>query len=105
VLDGEICVFDDQLISQSISWGRADPSVTTTAPVDMAFCLSERGRDLRSLPPEERRAVLEDEITGCDLIHPVRRLPDHGLGNQRGDSLPVQASKWRRVWKTASARR
>jgi bifunctional non-homologous end joining protein LigD len=31
------------------------------------------------VPLEERRAVLEAEITGCDLIHPARRLPDHGL--------------------------
>ena len=42
-------------------------------------CLYDRGRDLLILPLEERRAVLEEEITGCDLIHPARRLPDHGL--------------------------
>jgi bifunctional non-homologous end joining protein LigD len=46
----------------------------------MAFdCLHERGRDLRPLALEERRAVLEDEITGRDLIYPERRLPEHGL--------------------------
>ena len=42
-------------------------------------CLHERGRDLRPLPLDERRAVLEDEIMGRDLIYPARRLPDHGL--------------------------
>jgi bifunctional non-homologous end joining protein LigD len=31
------------------------------------------------MPQEERRAVPEGEIAGCDLIHPARRLPDHGL--------------------------
>jgi hypothetical protein len=31
------------------------------------------------LPLDERRAVLEDEIMGRDLIYPARRLPDHGL--------------------------
>jgi bifunctional non-homologous end joining protein LigD len=80
ILDGEVCVFDDQLVSQIHLLGRDDPSLISTPPVYMVFdCLHERGRDLRMLPLEERRAVLEEEITGCDLIHPARRLPDHGL--------------------------
>jgi bifunctional non-homologous end joining protein LigD len=79
ILDGEVCVFDDQLLSQFHLLNRPDPSVTSTPPVYMVFdCLYERGRDLGMVPLGERRAVLEAEITGCDLIHPARRLPDHG---------------------------
>jgi bifunctional non-homologous end joining protein LigD len=82
VLDGEVCVFDDQLVSQFhlLGWGGADETSIQTPPVFMVFdCLHERGRDLRPLPLDERRAVLEDEIMGRDLIYPARRLPDHGL--------------------------
>jgi bifunctional non-homologous end joining protein LigD len=82
VLDGEVCVFDDQLVSQFhlLGWSDDDRATVQTPPVFMAFdCLHERGRDLGPLPLEERRAVLEDEIMGRDLIYPARRLPDHGL--------------------------
>jgi bifunctional non-homologous end joining protein LigD len=89
ILDGEICVFDDQLISQFHLLGRseADAATVQSPPVFMAFdCLHERGRDLRPLPLDERRAVLEDEIIGRDLIYPARRLPDHGLDYQAGST-------------------
>ena len=82
ILDGEVCVFDDQLISQFHLLGRSEAEAETvqSPPVYMVFdCPHERGRDLRPLPLDERRAVLEDEITGRDLIYPARRLPDHGL--------------------------
>jgi bifunctional non-homologous end joining protein LigD len=62
------------------SWSGADEAMVQTPPVYMVFdCLHERGRDLRPLPLDERRAVLEDEIMGRDLIYPARRLPDHGM--------------------------
>jgi ATP-dependent DNA ligase len=52
--------------------GDADRATVQTPPVYMVFdCLHERGRGLRSLPLDERRAVLEDEIMGRDLIHPA----------------------------------
>src|SRR5262245_22162813 len=71
---------DDRLVRQIHLLNRPDPSVTSTRPVYMVFdCLYERGRDLRMVPLEKRSAVLEEEIAGCDLIHPARRLPDHGL--------------------------
>src|SRR5262245_29575277 len=80
VLDGEVCVFDDQLVSQIHLLNRPDPIVTSTLPVYMVFdCLYERGRDLCRLPLEERRVVLEEEIFGSDLMRPARRLPAHGL--------------------------
>jgi ATP-dependent DNA ligase len=82
ILDGEVCVFDDQLVSQFhlLGWGGTDETTVQTPPVYMVFdCLYERGRDLRPLPLDERRAVLEDELMGRDLIYPARRLPEHGL--------------------------
>jgi bifunctional non-homologous end joining protein LigD len=82
ILDGEVCVFDDQLVSQFhlLGWSGADHAMVQTPPVYMVFdCLFERGRDLRPLPLDERRALLEDEIMGRDVIYPARRLPDHGM--------------------------
>jgi bifunctional non-homologous end joining protein LigD len=79
ILDGEVCVFDDQLVSQ-LHLLTADAGAISTPPVYMVFdCLYERRRDLRELPLDERRTVLEEEVTGHDLIHPARRLPDDGL--------------------------
>jgi bifunctional non-homologous end joining protein LigD len=79
ILDGEVCVFDDQLVSQ-LHLLTADAGTISTPPVYMVFdCLYERQRDLRELPLDERRTVLEEEVTGHDLIHPARRLPDDGL--------------------------
>ena len=82
IVDGEVCVFDDQLVSQFhlLGWGGAAESAIQIPSMYMVVdCLHERGRDLRPLPLYERRAVLEDEIMGRDLIYPARRLPDHGL--------------------------
>jgi bifunctional non-homologous end joining protein LigD len=79
ILDGEVCVFDDQLVSQRHLL-TADAGMLNTPPVYMVFdCLYERQRDLRELPLDERRALLEEEVSGHDLIHPARRLPDEGL--------------------------
>src|SRR5262245_5692907 len=36
-LDGEVCVFDDQLISQIHLLGRDDPSLISTPPIYMVF--------------------------------------------------------------------
>src|SRR5262245_40747526 len=64
VMDGEICLFDDQLMSQIHLLGRADPSVTRTSSVDLVFdCLYESGRDLRGLPLDVRQDV-NAEIAG-----------------------------------------
>jgi bifunctional non-homologous end joining protein LigD len=72
ILDGEVCVFDDQLSQfHLLGWG-ADEATIQTPPVYMVFdCLHERGRDLRPLPLDERRGVLEDEIMGFDLPSPA----------------------------------
>jgi bifunctional non-homologous end joining protein LigD len=51
ILDGQVAIFDDKLISR-FEWFRKCPEdVASTPPIYMAFdCLYVEGRDLRSLP-------------------------------------------------------
>ena len=60
ILDGEVAIFDDKLISR-FEWFRKRPEdVASTPPIYMAVdCLYLEGRDLRPLPLRERRAALE----------------------------------------------
>ena len=81
ILDGEVAIFDDRLISR-FEWFRKRPEdVASTPPVYMAFdCLYLEGRDLRPLPLRERRAELEQVLENDQaLIFPVRRLAANGL--------------------------
>jgi bifunctional non-homologous end joining protein LigD len=80
VLDGEIAVFDQQLVSR-FEWLRARPKDdTATPPLLMAFdCLYARGKDLRKRPLRVRRNVLEELVDGHQLVLPARRLADDGL--------------------------
>jgi bifunctional non-homologous end joining protein LigD len=81
ILDGEVAIFDDKLVSR-FEWFRKRPEdVASTPPIYMAFdrlCLE--GRDLRNLQLRERRVelepVVEDDHT---LIFPARRLAANGL--------------------------
>jgi bifunctional non-homologous end joining protein LigD len=80
ILDGEIAIFDQRLISR-FEWlrHRQPPDVATPA-LFMAFdCLYRRSQDLRPRPLATRRNVLEDVLDGQDLVLPVRRLADDGL--------------------------
>jgi bifunctional non-homologous end joining protein LigD len=82
ILDGEVCVFDDHLVSQFhlLGWGGADEVTIQTPPVYIVFdCLHERGRDLRPLPLDERRAVLEDELMGR-RVEPASTTKSSGRG-------------------------
>jgi bifunctional non-homologous end joining protein LigD len=80
VLDGEIAVFDQQLVSR-FEWLRARPKDdTATPPLLMAFdCLYARGKDLRKRPLRVRRNVLEELVDGRHLVLPARRLAADGL--------------------------
>jgi bifunctional non-homologous end joining protein LigD len=80
ILDGEVAVFDRELISR-FEWLRhGAPPEPATPPLFMVFdCLRVRGRDLRSRPLSVRRNVLEDLLDGQNLVLPVRRLADDGL--------------------------
>jgi bifunctional non-homologous end joining protein LigD len=81
ILDGEVAIFDDKLISR-FEWFRKRPEdAASTPPIYMAFdCLYLEGRDLRPLPLRERRAELERVLEGDHaLLFPARRLADNGL--------------------------
>jgi bifunctional non-homologous end joining protein LigD len=78
--DGEIAVFDQQLVSR-FEWLRGRPKdETATPPLLMAFdCLYARGKDLRKRPLRVRRNVLEEFVDGHQLVLPARRLAIDGL--------------------------
>ncbi len=79
ILDGEVAVFDERLVSRFDLLGDPRSDVPTTRPVYIAFdILYGRGRDLRAQPLEERRGELERLVDGAALVLPVRRLPGHG---------------------------
>ena len=80
ILDGEVAVYDAQLVSR-FEWLRhASPPDLSTPPLFMVFdCLQVRGKDLRSQPLYVRRNVVEDVLDEQDMVLPVRRLADDGL--------------------------
>ena len=81
LLDGEIAVFDNRLVSR-FEWLPGRPKdEAATPPTLIAFdCLYARGKDLRSRPLRVRRNVLEELVDDQRLILPARRLADDGLG-------------------------
>ena len=80
ILDGEVAVFDERLLSRRDLLQRPDVRVLLTLPIYITFdCLYVGGRDLRHHPLRIRRAVLEEMIDGHQRVLPARRLPAHGL--------------------------
>ena len=78
MLDGEIAVFDRQLLSR-FEWLRGRPKdEAATPPTLIAFdLLYARGKDLRERPLRVRRNVLEEIVDDQRLVLPSRRLaPD-----------------------------
>jgi bifunctional non-homologous end joining protein LigD len=80
ILDGEVAVYDESLISR-FEWLRKQPkNEPSTVPVYMAFDVLELdGLDLRGEPLRERRRVLEGLVAGERMILPVQRLASNGL--------------------------
>jgi bifunctional non-homologous end joining protein LigD len=79
-LDGEIVIFDDRRVSRFQYLQRRELGEESRPPVYAVFdCLYARGRDLRSTPLNQRRAVLEQEIGARTGIVPARRLARDGL--------------------------
>src|SRR5262245_23361053 len=79
VLDGEVAVFDERLVSRFDLLAERDPEVPTTPPVYVAFdVVYAGGRDLRSSPLEVRRDALERVVGDVRLVYPVRRLASNG---------------------------
>ena len=80
IFDGEIAIFDRQLISR-FEWLRARPKhEVATPPMYMVFDLLElKGEDLRPRSLLERRQALEQLVADRQLVMPTRRLPANGL--------------------------
>lgn len=81
VLDGEVAVYDERLVSR-FEWLRRSPKdELATPPMLMTFDLLRLdSRDLRREPLRIRRNYLEDVLDGAAaVLLPVRRLADHGL--------------------------
>lgn len=82
ILDGEIAVFDEHLVSH-LAYLRRSPGgeQVLTPPVLVAFdCLFARGKDLLREPLRRRRAVLEKELAAAEgPILIARRLAPNGL--------------------------
>jgi bifunctional non-homologous end joining protein LigD len=80
ILDGEVAMFDRELISR-FEWLRALPKdEPATRPVYIVFDILElAGRDLRDRPLRERRRVLERLVSNHSLTFPARRLANDGL--------------------------
>jgi bifunctional non-homologous end joining protein LigD len=71
ILDGEICVFDSQLVSQFHLLGEQHSEEEVTPPVYIAFDALHRGRDVRDEPLAYRRQTLErreDELRVSDDV-------------------------------------
>ena len=57
VLDGEVAVFDEQLVSRFHLLGESDPPVLCTPPMYIAFDVLQVGcKDVRALPLSRRRS-------------------------------------------------
>jgi bifunctional non-homologous end joining protein LigD len=80
VLDGEVAIFDAQLVSR-FEWLRSRPTdEVATPPLFMAFdCLVMSGKDLRDHPLRVRRDILERLLDRQELVLPIRRLAGNGL--------------------------
>jgi bifunctional non-homologous end joining protein LigD len=83
ILDGEIAVFDENLISHLgyLRAGRANEGKLLTPPVLVAFdCLHARGKELFQEPLQRRRARLERELKAAEgPLLVARRLAPDGL--------------------------
>jgi bifunctional non-homologous end joining protein LigD len=79
ILDGEVAVFDERLVSRFDLLAEPDPDIPTTPPTYIAFdVLYARERDLRGRPLSERRDVLERLLESSSSVLPVRRLASDG---------------------------
>ena len=79
VLDGEVAVFDERLVSRFDLLAEPDPEIPTTPSVYIAFeVLYAGGRDLRTRLPTARRDILERLLADVRSVFPVRRLASDG---------------------------
>jgi bifunctional non-homologous end joining protein LigD len=80
ILDGEVAIFDEHLISR-FEWLRHGARESlATPPIYMAFDVLQVGRqDIRQEPLRTRRKVLEGLLDGQRLLLPARRLSGSGV--------------------------
>jgi ATP-dependent DNA ligase len=80
ILDGEVAIFDEQLISRFEWLRRQNREAVATPPIYMAFDVLQAGsRDLRGLALRGRRDVLESLLANQRALFPARRLAGNGL--------------------------
>jgi bifunctional non-homologous end joining protein LigD len=83
VLDGELAVFDERLVSHLgyLRAGRANEGKLLTPPLLVAFdCLYARGKELFQEPLQRRRTILERELAKAEgPLLVARRLGPDGL--------------------------
>ncbi|HEX9945382.1 MAG TPA: RNA ligase family protein [Thermoanaerobaculia bacterium] len=81
ILDGEVAVFDERLVSHLGYLRASGEERLLTPPVLIAFdCLYARERELFREPLRRRRSVLEKELAGAaGPLLVARRLPADGL--------------------------
>ncbi len=79
-LDGEVAVYDEELVSH-FEWLRhLNHGALSTPPMFMVFDLLQLGEhDYRPEPLRVRRKVLEKLLKGQSLILPARRLASNGF--------------------------
>jgi bifunctional non-homologous end joining protein LigD len=79
ILDGEIAIFDEQLVSH-LAYMKNEDGVRVTDACFVAFdCLFTRGKDLRDKPLKERRRALERVLARAESpIMIARRLDPSG---------------------------
>jgi bifunctional non-homologous end joining protein LigD len=79
VLDGEVAVFDERLVSRFDLLSEPDPDVVVTPPVYVAFDVLYAGQqDYRAQPLTARREALEGLVDGTGGVFAVRRLDNDG---------------------------
>jgi bifunctional non-homologous end joining protein LigD len=80
VLDGEVAVFDERLVSRFDLLSDPDPGVVVTPPVYVAFDVLYAGeQDLRPEPLTARREALERLVEdAAESVYAVRRLGTDG---------------------------
>jgi bifunctional non-homologous end joining protein LigD len=77
VLDGEVAVYDEKLVSRFYLLGDDESGLICTPRVLIAFDVLQLGKhDLRRLPLDTRRERLEELLDDAKMVLPCRRLPD-----------------------------
>jgi ATP-dependent DNA ligase len=84
IFDGEVCCFDEKLVSRFCLPSEPDGHAVATPPVFVAFdCLHVGSQDLRPRPLVDRRRALE-ELSAADRLSPgaTLRFPPAMLGKR-----------------------